>query len=343
MAKESVLTIADKEAIRIEKLIFHIILTDNVNPIFLEKIEITPEQQKFFRDRLADASQGRQYIFSPDNHPIKDLASEILGASDDDFVRISKDITSRFKTAHNQTTNNGVFIVSVAAIRDRKLLFLIKLDHKKVYEYKVKDNKALLEEVKNTFSEDKTAIQKVALIDVSPNVVWDVLVYDRSCPSKITKFFGNFLSVLPRETERDLTTKTLSSARKWASENRNEGIEEPSVYKTRARNYLMSVDEFDSDKFIEAVVQDPDIEKQTKLRSAFKSFLMENGLYGQIFTPKKDALNKRETKNIRQTAEGVKIEWEGTPEERNINITDKKDQRGIYTISIRTSDIKAIQ
>ena len=104
-------------------------------------------------------------------------------------MRISKDITSRFKTAHNQTTNNGVFIVSVAAIRDRKLLFLIKLDHKKVYEYKVKDNKALLEEVKNTFSEDKTAIQKVALIDVSPNVVWDVLVYDRSCPSKITNFF----------------------------------------------------------------------------------------------------------------------------------------------------------
>lgn len=343
MAKESVLTIADKEAIRIEKLIFHIILTDSVNPIFLEEIEITPEQQKFFRDRLADASQGRQYIFSQDNPPIKDLASQILDASDDDFVRISKDITSRFKTAHNQSTNNGVFIVCVASIRDRKLLFLIKLDHKKVYEYKIKDNKALLEEVKNTFSEDKTAIQKVALIDVSPRVAWDVLVFDRSCPSKITKFFGNFLSVLPRETEKDLTSKTLSSARKWASENRNEGIGESSLYKGRALSYLMGVDEFDSDKFIEAVVQDPDIEKQTKLRESFKCYLIENGLYGQIFKPKKDALTKRETKNIRQTAEGVKIEWEGTPEEKNIKISDKKDQRGLYTITIRTSDIKAIQ
>lgn len=343
MAKESVLTIADKEAIRIEKLIFHIILTDSLNPIFLEKIEITPEQQKFFRDRLADASQGRQYIFSPDNHPIKDLASEILVASDDDFVRISKDITSRFKTAHNQSTNNGVFIVSVASIRDRKLLFLIKLDHKKVYEYKVKDNKALLEEVKNTFSEDKTAIQKVALIDVSPNVVWDVLVFDRSCPSKITKFFGNFLSVLPRETEKDLTTKTLTSARKWASENRNEQIGEPAIYKIRARNYLMGADEFNSDKFIEAVVQDNDIEKQSRLRNSFRSYLMELGLYGQIFSPKKDSLNKRESKNIRQTAEGVKIEWEGTPEEKNIKFSTNKDQKGQYTITIKTSDIKDIQ
>lgn len=343
MAKESVLTVADKEAIRIERLIFHIILTDNVNPIFLETIEITPEQQKFFRDRLADASQGRQYIFSADNPPIKDLATKILVASDEEFVRISKDITSRFKTAHNQSTNNGVFIVSVASIRNRKLLFLIKLDHKKVYEYKVKGNKALLEEVKNTFSEDKTAIQKVALIDVSPNVVWDVLVYDRSCPSKITKFFGNFLSVLPRETERDLTTKTLTSARQWASMNKNEGIDEPSVYKSRAKNYLMSVDEFDSDKFIEAVVQDNDLEKQSKLRDSLRNYLIEKGLYGQIFAPKKDALNKRESKNIRQTAEGVKIEWEGTPEEKNIMISNNKDQRGQYTITIKTSDIKEIQ
>ena len=46
------------------------ILTDEVNPIFLEELEITGEQQKFFRDRLADASQGRQYIFTEDNPPI---------------------------------------------------------------------------------------------------------------------------------------------------------------------------------------------------------------------------------------------------------------------------------
>ena len=44
MPKESVLSIADKEAIKIEKLIFHIILTDDINPIFLEEVKITDEQ-----------------------------------------------------------------------------------------------------------------------------------------------------------------------------------------------------------------------------------------------------------------------------------------------------------
>ena len=40
MAKESVLSIAEKEAITIDKLIFHIIITDNVTPTYLDEIEI---------------------------------------------------------------------------------------------------------------------------------------------------------------------------------------------------------------------------------------------------------------------------------------------------------------
>lgn len=52
MARESVLTAADKDAIKIEKLIFHIILKDQVAPIFLDKVIITENQQKFFKARL---------------------------------------------------------------------------------------------------------------------------------------------------------------------------------------------------------------------------------------------------------------------------------------------------
>ena len=343
MPKESVLSIADKEAIKIEKLIFHIILTDDVNPTFLEEVEITDEQQKFFRDRLADASQGRQFIFTEDNPPIKTLAEEIINASDEDFLRISKDITSRFRSTHTSSMNNGVFIISIASIHTRKLLFLIKLDHKKVYEYKLEGSKALLEEVKNTFSEDKTAIQKVALIDINTNVVWDVLVFDRSCPSSITKYFGNFLSVIPRETETDLTKKAQSCARRWASSHKDEGINEPSVYKNNARNYLSSVDTFNSEHYIEAVIQDNDKGKEEFLRNSFRDFMMEDGLYGQNFAPRKDVLSKRGNKNIRQTAEGVKIEWEGTLEDNNISISDAKDRQGQYKIVIKTSDIKDIQ
>ena len=71
--------------------------------------------------------------------------------------------------------------------------------------------------------------------------------------------------------------------------------------------------------------------------------MMEDGLYWQIFIPKKDVLTKKECKNIRQTAEGVKIEWEGSLEENNISISDIKDRQGLYKIVIKTSDIKDIQ
>ena len=70
MARESVLTTAEKDAIKIEKLIFHIILKDQIAPIFLDKVIITESQQKFFKARLSDAAQGRQpdfVIVSPKN------------------------------------------------------------------------------------------------------------------------------------------------------------------------------------------------------------------------------------------------------------------------------------
>lgn len=67
MSRESVLSNAEKDAIVIEKLIFHIIVKDSVAPIFLDKVIITEEQQRFFKARLGDSSQGRQHIFVKDS------------------------------------------------------------------------------------------------------------------------------------------------------------------------------------------------------------------------------------------------------------------------------------
>jgi len=345
MARESVLSMADKEAIKIEKLIFHIILTNNVQPIFLEELEITDDQQKFFKERLADSAQGRQYKFTKDNPEIKQLTEKIFIASKDEFLSISKTITGRFQSNHIGNTNDGVFILSIASIKKRKLLFLIKLDHKKVYEYKVRGGKALLEEVKNTFSDDKTAIQKVALIDIDSDVVWDVLVFDRSRPGGITQFFGKFLSVIPRETESDLTKKMQNVAKKWAAENKKDidPQQEPSHYKNRAREYLMNADLFDTDNFINAVISDIDDDRRNNLKQSFRKYLENEGFAGQNFIPKKEALTPKEQKNVRQTAEGVKIEWMGNIEDNNITIPNKEDQNGEYVITIKTSEILEIQ
>lgn len=345
MAKESVLSIAEKDAILIEKLIFHIIITDAVSPTYLDEIEITDEQKKFFKERLADAAQGRQYIFTTNSPKIQQLSKEIITADNKRFVEISKEITESFQQTHRGNTNNGVFIVSVASINKRKLLFLVKIDHKKVYEYKLKGTKALLEEVKNTFIEDKTAIQKVALIDTNNKVSWDALVYDRSKPSGITEYFAKFLSVLPRETESDLTKKFQSVARTWASNNRFiiDPNQEPAMYKNRARDYLMNTDNVDSERYIDAVIVDDNDGRRNVLKESFRSYLTEIGLYGQQFSPNKNAITPKERKNIRQTAEGVRVEWMGNPQDNNITISNTPNQNGDYSILITSSDIMVVQ
>lgn len=223
---------------------------------------------------------------------------------------------------------------------------MIKLDNKKVYEYKLKGNRALLEEVKNTFVEDKSAIQKVALIDISPDVAWDVLVYDRSQPSSITDYFGKFLNVLPRETEKQLTENAISFVRRWAGENRGELDEnqEPAHYKNRAIEYLNSVDIFDTDDFIRRVITDEDSQRRKKLELSLFDYLTMTGLAGQSFTPNKNVLTKKTERNVRQTAEGVKIEWIGDPHDNNITIPNEPDKNdGYYHIEICTSSITYIQ
>lgn len=344
MPQESVLSIAEKEAIKIEQLIFHIILKDDVKPHFLDVLEITKEQEKFFKDRLAESAQGRQYIFSDEESRVYQLSQKII-LDPSSFLEVSKELTDRFKSTHPSTSNDGVFVISFASIHKRELIFMIKLDHVKVYEYKLKGTKALLEEVKNTFVEDKSAIQKVALVDISKKVAWDVLVYDRSKPSSITDYFGNFLNVLPRETESDLTKNAMSFARKWASENKDkiDPNQNPAQYKNRAVEYLSGTDLFATDDYVNYVIHDENKDRRKILKESFKEFIAEKGLAGQTFKPNKNALTRKVKRHIRETAEGVKIEWDGDYSEKNIEIPNNPDQNGQYKISIRTSDVFEIQ
>lgn len=349
MPRESVLTTAEKEAIKIEKFIFHIIFKDDMNPHYLQQVQISDEQKVFFKNRLAEAAQGRQYIFTEDSK-LKSLVRQILDANDDDFLRLSKEITYDFKLTHTNSTTDGVFIICVATTCKRKLLFLVKLEHKRIYQYKVDkaNSTAILDEVKNTFTEDKSAIQKVALIDIDDDVVWDVLVNDRSARSEksyITDYFRKFLSVLPRETDTDLTKKAIALVNRWASNNKGDldPEQEVSSYKTRSKDYLMNHDRFDTDEYIEAVIQDPISNRRKKLKKSLRDLMEDSGLAGQRFEIKKAALSKAVSKNVRLTAEGVRLEWEGDASDRNISIPNTPNENGDYLITIQTSRIREVQ
>lgn len=347
MSKESVLKQDEKDSINIKKIIFHIIIPDGFNPIYLDEVILTENQLIFFKNRLIDASEGTQYSFKDKTtSEIYKQCILLLDSPDTNFLNASKRITANFKSHHNKNTSEGVFIVALAEImNERSLIFLIKMDHKIVYEYKKHGNKALLEEIKNTFIEDKKVLQKVALVDVSDYYAWDVLAFDRTAPSGITEYFKNFLEVTERETAYRLTEKAISFVRQWALENKLQldPTQDISHYKGRAISYLNSHDLFFTDEFIDFVIFDEDSNRKSTLKHSLYESLVEKGLAGQTFAPSIGVISKKTKKNVRVTSEGLKLEWEGEPNDVNIIIPNQPDKNdGLYHITIKTSNLKVI-
>jgi len=347
MPKESVLTLEEKASITIEEFIFHIILQEEEEPGYLEAVVISDEQKQFFRDRLIDVSQGNQYIFeNKETAGTYKLCTEILENTTENFLRVSKSLTADFKGRHSKNTSNGVFITALARIDGKRdLIFLVKLDHKKVYRYQVKDATALLEEIKNTFIEDKSAVQKVALIDVSDHYIWDALVYDRAKPGGITDYFKAFLAVKLRDTPSKWTNDAVKHPLRWAINNRTliDPEQQPYHYKERGLQYLSTASLFNIDDYINFVIQDEDEDRRKILEDSFNAYIVEAGLSGQEFPPNKGSLTARAKKHILKTSEGATLEWTGSAADANIHFDDKPDSNGLSTITIKSHNIKNVE
>lgn len=131
---------------------------------------------------------------------------------------------------------------------------------------------------------------------------------------------------------------------RWAINNRGEldGSQDSSSYKNRAITYLQTSNKFITEDFIKMVILDEDPKRRDKLSESLKQYLDEQGLSGQSFVPNQGSLTNAKRKHIRQTAEGIRIEWQGDMTESNLKISSEKDQEGYYNIVIKTSDLKVL-
>ena len=138
MKRESVLTDSDKDSIEIVKFIFHIIIEKEQKPIYLKEVNLNAEQIDFFKNRLIAVAQGIRYIF-PDK-PNSATYNYCKNIVDDNstFLKLSKKITASFKEHHKGNTADGVFIVSLVKIKNSpSFIFLLKIDNRLVYQYKI--------------------------------------------------------------------------------------------------------------------------------------------------------------------------------------------------------------
>jgi 37-kD nucleoid-associated bacterial protein len=350
MAKESVLTQAEKESFKIKRFIFHIIKQSELNPIFLDEVVLDKNQERFFQDRFGDVSQGTQFEFNDKRtSDVYKKCVAIIKDPEKNFLEVSKELTASFKSHHiNKSTNDGVFITALVSVMDKTdLVFLIKLDNRKVYGYSIDKKKAMMKEIKNTFVEDSRAVQKIAIVNVVGYRVWDVIARDRSAVSgkAIRDYFADFLTVHERETPSVLTGKVVSAIRQWAIANKSylDPSQEVSSYKNRCIDYLRNSSKVKSRDLINTVILDDDSERAKKLRKSLRSYLQDKGLEGQEFKPNSKALDTATTKNVRRTAEGVKIEWEGDAKDVNVSIPNEPDNNGNFNILIQTTNVEILK
>lgn len=351
---ESVLGQTQRDSLKIDNLIFHIIdpdIDDDNHVIYLDEVELQDKQKSFFLDRLRDIAEGTQYLFGENSVHLKEKCEQLLNETNN-FNQISRQITSDFAGRHAEQMSAGVFVIAVvtflaSAHQERKLVLFVKMDKRPSfsYNYEVRNGRtiAIMKEVENALSETKAAVQKSAVIDVTQHFAWDVLAYDRVKKPLLSDYFKGFLGVINRHQDSELTRIAHATVKKWASRLPGESMPEGEdlfSFTGRALNYLQDHDQFDTDGFIDAVIKDTNSERKANLSSALKEELVQAGVAGQRFVPKSDSIPTRLRKQVYKTAEGVTISFEGDKDVVGLRIDPQPDGGKIITITTNKLDIK---
>lgn len=351
--RESVLNDSQIASLSIEKLMLHVIDVEKEGDervIALDEIILNDEQKLFFLERIKSVAKGIQYEFNTAS-TTKSLCFSLL-RNDENFTSVALALTNSFASQHRKRMSSGVFVTTIVqtVINDEpvQLVFLAKLDHRTVYKVTVQaredgqGTQAIMEKVLNTLVEDKSAIQKSALIDVSDNFTWSVLADERQLKAsgEISDYFKGFLQVSLMEVASVLTRKAVSTVGDWAKSLQATDMpdgEEKGNYKARAVAYMATAAQFKISDFIDAVVRDDDDDRKTRVKSALKAKLETVNITNQEFTPKPNSLPKKAKVQTWITAEKVKLEFEG--ESSDVGLRVQQTDGGDCIITIQTSSV----
>lgn len=350
---EGVLNQTHRDSLEIVDFIFHIIDFNeekNTEVVYLDEVKLEAKQKQFFLDRLKDAAEGTQYSFKPDAVDLKNKCEAMIN-DQNQFVDISRQITTSFAEHHDGQTSSGVFVISTvkylaSANNWQKLIFLIKMDKGASFSYSYTEVNgkriAVMSEVENALNETKAAIQKSALIDVSGIFAWDLLAFDRVKRPSIGEYFRGFLGATERQQDSVLTRSAHAVVKKWArkltSEEMPEG-EDALGYIGRALNYLTDHTVFDTDEYLNAIIRDEDVKRKAELTISLREDLANAGIAGQQFTPRPDSIQNKDKKQTYQTAEGVMVSFQGDKIAAGITIKDMPGPGNRKQIIIETDNL----
>ncbi len=124
------LTDAERDDLRIDRMIFHVVGPDLDDPVLLAEFD-PPIFTEFFLGRVKSALGGNAYRFRPDSPTMATLRE--IGGDDAAFVDGSERLAQAFQHEHRKNSIDGVFFLFLlSTAEDRQLFALVKYDNDQV-------------------------------------------------------------------------------------------------------------------------------------------------------------------------------------------------------------------
>lgn len=295
------LTDAQIQNLSIKQLIFHVVQHEGDEPILLDETPIGGFES-FFLERVRETLKGNHFQFVQGSDTLRILQE--ISKNPKSFVSNSKQLAINFHAARDGRIKPGAIILIRLTTTDKELFSLLKYDREQVIAYNlINDTRAVLEEIINSFTNSKSALQKCALIELD-NEGGNLVVIDRTVNYDITDFFRGFLNVRRLKPENEMTESVHKAALKTTTKHRND-LPKEITGKIRSITFqaIQDLETFNEDEFFDKVFGS---HGNPKIRHTYNTFLKQEGIQGDTFRFIKNAIKPPKERKYR-TSEGVKI------------------------------------
>jgi hypothetical protein len=314
-------------SIEILDFIFHVVHHGEDNPILMEETPITGFEY-FFKERIKEVLNGNKFFFNPESSFLNKVKH--IDGNQATFLEVSKQLAKDFHAIQDDRIKPGVMILMRTKIASQIRYILIKYDHENVIYYTTTtDNRALLNEISNTFSKSKEALQKSAIIHLDDEAY--VVVIDKSERSHITKFFKSYLGIKRSYTEEDLTTKIRDCYLTTVKYSKNEL---PKEFTSSSQQIFFETVQksksFETEEFLKKAFG---THYSPEIKTCFERELRRQDLFGEEFNFFKNIKAPRSRKY--RTSEGVQIQF---PDSANDTV-DIKHNKNETVVTIRTKKL----
>jgi len=295
----------DFSAARITHFIFHVVHQGADEPVLLEETPLG-RHEEFFLDRVRETVEGNRFVFNESSLVESELRD--VHAEPSLFVDKTKSLARHFQSFKNENIKPGVVIFMTIDVRGQKVYSVIKYDHEEVLSYEINEGnrRAVLSEVRNSFTKSEKALHKSALIALTEPRS-EVVVIDRKVRDDISKFFKGFLNVHRKYTEVELTQRIAEVTVETVKKHRSELPQEITgriwdIIQSQVANQ----DRFEQVAYFDMVFGPHGTDD---IRKSFGHLLDKNDLSGELFRFDVQNLSRPKKRKIR-TREGIQISYD---------------------------------